>query len=58
MFETEVPETPETPETKGLTSKEMNAFMEGLSFYLNSDLPEKERVAFALKIVEDNLSQK
>ncbi len=53
----ETSETPETPETKALTSEEMNAFMEGLSFYLNNDLPEEEKVALALKIVQDNLAK-
>jgi hypothetical protein len=50
-------EVSETPQFKGLTNEEMNAFLEGLSFYLNSDLPEEEKMAFGLKIVQDNLAQ-
>ena len=53
----ETPETPKTPETKGLSSEEMNAFIEGLSFYLTSDLPEEQKKALGLRIVQDNLAQ-
>jgi hypothetical protein len=62
MFDTT--ETPKTPvseairrKTKGLTSEEMNAFMEGLAFYLSSDLPEEEKMALALKKTQDNLTE-
>ncbi|MEG3843134.1 hypothetical protein [Microcoleus sp. herbarium14] len=53
----ETPEVSETSETKALTSEEMKAFVEGLDFYLSSDLPEEEKLAFALKIVQDNLAK-
>ena len=53
----EIPEIPEIPETKGLSSEKMNAFMEGLSFYLTSDLPEEQKKALGLRIVQASLAQ-
>ncbi len=53
----EISETPGTPEVKQITSEEMNAFLEGLSFYLSSDLPEEEKMALGLKKVQDSLAE-
>lgn len=43
-----------TPQFKGLSDHEMNAFLQGLRFYLNNPdgLSEEQRMASALNIVQ------
>ncbi|MBD2039223.1 hypothetical protein [Microcoleus sp. FACHB-672] len=40
---------------KSLSPQELDAFMDGLSFYLFSDLPETEKMEIAQSLIKDRL---
>ncbi|MBW4680636.1 MAG: hypothetical protein KME19_11025 [Microcoleus vaginatus WJT46-NPBG5] len=41
--------------SKSLSPQELDAFMDGLSFYLFSDLPETEKMEIAQSLIKDRL---